>query len=89
MSVGSGEIRVLFFSVLREIVGADEIVRPWPPLEAESTVASLLEDLFEAFPGLEKWRERLLVAVDLEFATPDQPVHPGQEVALMPPVQGG
>ena len=80
---------MLFFSALREIVGAEEITWPWPPTHGAAIVATLLTGLFARFPGLIKWRAQLLVAVDLEFATPEQPVRPGQEVALMPPVQGG
>jgi molybdopterin synthase sulfur carrier subunit len=83
------QIRVLFFSLLREIVGADELAWPWPPESSPATVRTLLDSLFSRFPGLEAWRDRLLVAVDLEYATPSQPIRPGQEVALMPPVQGG
>jgi molybdopterin converting factor small subunit len=52
-------------------------------------VASLLAELYERWPALSSWDGRLLMAVDLEYATRETQLIPGQEVALMPPVQGG
>ena len=81
-------MRILFFSVLKDVTGVAEL--DWEINADESlTVASLLGKLRERFPGLSEWQDRLLVAVDLVYAKPDQPICAGQEVALMPPVQGG
>ena len=38
---------------------------------------------------MEVWDERLLLAVNAEFANRDSVLREGDEVALMPPVQGG
>lgn len=81
------KLRVLFFASLREITGAGELEWPWPA-EGDS-VAALLEQLFERFPRLRDWETRLLVAADCEYAGRDTQLLPGQEVAVMPPVQGG
>lgn len=82
--------QVLVFSVLREVLGGQETLEvPSGALPAEPTVADLLAHLEERFPALREWRGRLLVAVNLEFATPATPLPPGAEIALMPPVQGG
>jgi len=78
-------VEVLFFSVLRDITGTDRL--DW---EAEvSTIGELVASLTEGFPGLEGWRGRLLLAVNGEYADPATPLSAGDEVALMPPVQGG
>ncbi len=86
MSQQESTIRLLFFSLLRDATGAAELT--WP-LPAPVTVGTLLSSLYAAHPALEKWDAQLLVAVDLEFASRTDVVRPGQEVALMPPVQGG
>ncbi len=77
---------VLFFSVLRDLVGSDRI-------EAELPEGALLGDLVAAmaadFPALADWDGRLLLAVNGEYAGRDLPLAEGDEIALMPPVQGG
>ena len=83
-------IRLLFFSSLRDLAGVEEIDWPWPPVGGgEATVAGLLEEVWARWPALRDWETRLLVAVDLAYADRSTVVRAGQEVALMPPVQGG
>jgi molybdopterin converting factor small subunit len=87
----SAPIRVLFFSVVREAVGGLESVALTPGIDLPESpsLKDVLSRLEEKFPRLVAWRDRLLLAVDFEFASRDQRLKPGQEVALMPPVQGG
>lgn len=79
-------VRVLFFSVLRDVTGTAE-------LEVEvsegARVADVLEGLFERWPRLRDWEASLLLAVDHDYCGRDQVLHEGAELALMPPVQGG
>jgi molybdopterin converting factor small subunit len=83
-------VRLLFFSTLRDLAGAEEMDWPWPPCSGGAqTVATLLAEVYDRWPALAAWDPRLLVAVDLAYATRETPLRPGQEVALMPPVQGG
>lgn len=83
-------LRLLFFSSLRDLSGAEEIEWPWPPLSGSApTVATLLAEVYDRWPALAAWDARVLVAVDLAYAARDTLIQPGQEVALMPPVQGG
>ncbi len=83
-------LRLLFFSTLRDLTGMEHIDWPWPPEPGRApTVATLLTELYARWPALAAWDTRILVAVDLAFAGRDTPLRPGQEVALMPPVQGG
>jgi molybdopterin converting factor small subunit len=81
-------LRILFFSVLRDIVGAAEISFDLPEGEG-SDVAAMLAALYSRWPGLEEWDERIRVAVDLDYVDRSHPVSEGQEIAVMPPVQGG
>jgi molybdopterin converting factor small subunit len=78
---------VLFFSVLRDIAG-DERIRC--VVEGDPVIlVDLMERLFEDFPQLRDWEDRLLVAVNCEYAKRDTALKEGDEIALMPPVQGG
>jgi len=80
----------LFFSSLRDTVGAEALDWPWPPRSGGTpTVATLLGEVYDRWPALAAWDAQLLVAVDLTYATRETALLPGQEVALMPPVQGG
>lgn len=78
---------VLFFSVLRDITGTDQIDLDLP--EQACTVAGVLSQLFERWPALREWDRSLLVAVNQHYAKRDAIVDDGAEVAIMPPVQGG
>lgn len=79
-------VRVLFFSSLRAIVGLDSIDCS---VAEGATVAELIASLQEQWPALKDWDEQLLLAVDLAYTSRSHVLRDGQEVALMPPVQGG
>jgi molybdopterin converting factor small subunit len=55
------KLRVLFFSVLRDITGSDEIVLELP---AGSTMADLLAQIESRWPKLRDWQNSLLLALD-------------------------
>lgn len=80
------KVRVLFFSVLKDLTGADEVTQELAP---NATVADLLAAAFTRWPGLQAWDTSLLVAVDQTYARRNTPLHDGAEIAIMPPVQGG
>lgn len=82
------KLRILFFSVLRDIVGADEVSFDLPAGQGDD-VAAMLAALYSQWPGLEEWDKRIRVAVDLDYVERSHPVAEGQEIAVMPPVQGG
>ena len=82
-------VKVLFFSVLRDLVGAEHL-----PLSLEAgggrvVLREILARLYNDYPALQSWDSSLLLAVNAEFATRESLVHDGDEIALMPPVQGG
>ena len=79
-------LRVQFFSQLREIVGASELTLDLP---ADATVAGLLAQLYHSHPALEKWDRNLLIGAGVEFVGRDYVIQPDDQIAIMPPVQGG
>jgi len=79
-------VRLLFFSVLRDITGVEEIA--WK-VHSPATVGDLLTALYARWPALKEWDASLLVAVDQVYVKRAEPVPANAEVAIMPPVQGG
>lgn len=82
------KIRVLFFSILRDLVGANEL-EELLPAGREWRVEDLLERLYAEHEGLRDWDGKILVALDMEYVDRHQVLSDGQEIAIMPPVQGG
>jgi len=80
------KLRVLFFSVLKDITGAETV-----PVEVPTgtTIAQLLEILFSRWPALKDWEPSLLIAQNQTYTTRSEPVVDDAEIAIMPPVQGG
>ena len=83
------QVTVLFFSVLRDLAGTDQLSFELGGPGDGPALSDLLTVLYTAHPALERWDSRLLLAVNAEFATRGTPLKDGDEVALMPPVQGG
>ena len=80
-------LRVLFFSVLQDAANGEKEC-DWV-CDPNMTVEVLLEQLYGRWPELRKWDAQIRVAVDLEYVERARMLRPGQEVAVMPPVQGG
>lgn len=53
------------------------------------TVKQLLKAVSQQFPSLQPCLETVLVAVNNEYAFPNQPLEAGDDIALFPPVSGG
>ncbi|MBA3544567.1 MAG: MoaD/ThiS family protein [Chthoniobacterales bacterium] len=79
-------ITAQFFSQLKEIVGAAEREVDLPD---GATVADLLAQLYRAHPALERWDRNLLVGAGVEFVGRDYLLQADEQIAIMPPVQGG
>jgi len=80
-------IKILFFSVLQDVVGCEELEFEVP--ETVNDVGGLLDALYQRWPSLRGWRQKIRVAVDLDYVGLDHPLEEGHEIAVMPPVQGG
>jgi molybdopterin synthase catalytic subunit len=80
------KITVQFFSFFRQLTGQTEMPVELP---APATVADLLAALYRQHPRLQEAEKTTLIAVGVEFAKPQDSLHEGDVVALMPPLQGG
>lgn len=80
------EIEVRLFATLKERAGQQRIR---VELDEPARVTHLLAALSIQVPALASALDTTLVAVNREFAFPENLLHPGDEVALFPPVSGG
>lgn len=86
----SAPVKMLYFAWLKQKTGCTE-EEVLPPAEV-ATVAELLnwlEGRGNGFAEALADRAAIRVAVNQEYARPGDPVKPGDEVALFPPVTGG
>jgi molybdopterin converting factor subunit 1 len=79
-------IRVLFFGVLRDIVGLREDELDVP---AGGRLESVFEHYAARFPGLKGMAASVVLALNQEFSAPSAALHENDEVAFLPPVSGG
>lgn len=78
-------ITVKFFALGRELAGRSEMALELP--EA-ATVQTLIEQLNSTYPRFAQLKS-YVVAINLEYANLNDPLHEGDEVAIIPPVSGG
>ncbi|MBS1253590.1 MAG: Molybdopterin synthase sulfur carrier subunit [Anaerolineales bacterium] len=78
------DIKVRLFAMYREAAGASEL--SWE-LAEDATLEDLWRGLREAYPELPEVKPA--VAVNMEIAALETPLHAGDEVAFLPPVSGG
>ena len=78
-------VTVLLFATYADAVGRPEIDLDLP---AGSTVADALRQVAR-LPGADRVPPAPLVAVNERYASLDQSLAPGDELALIPPVAGG
>lgn len=80
------KVRVQFFSRLKDLAGTAEADCDLPD---GSTVADLLVHLYQRSSALRDWDSSILVGAGVEFVERDYVLQPNDEIAIMPPVQGG
>jgi len=79
-------VKVLFFGMLKDIAGRSNEVVDVPD---GATVGDVFEHFADSFPRLKEYQKSILMARNQEFARPEEPVAPEDEIAFMPPVSGG
>ncbi|MBN2555898.1 MAG: molybdopterin converting factor subunit 1 [Anaerolineales bacterium] len=80
------KVKVLYFASLRGKAGIKEEAAT---LSQGSSVAVLLDQLAGQRPEIAAHMNTVLVAINQEFAYPEDLLSDGDEVALFPPVSGG
>lgn len=80
------KIEVLYFAYCRDMMGRE---REFLQLRADARVSDVLAHCVSMQPAMANLARNLLVAVNQEYARPDQRLAEGDEVAIFPPVSGG
>jgi molybdopterin converting factor small subunit len=79
-------MKVRFFAQLRDLIGCDTLD---VDLANGAAVSDLLEEIYKRFPAVRSYDKSILVAAGLEFVDRNYNPRPGDDISLMPPVQGG
>jgi molybdopterin synthase sulfur carrier subunit len=79
-------VRVQFYAQLRDLVGASELNVDLPD---RSSVGDLLAKVYERIPALRLRDKSILIGAGVEFVDRDYKLKSGDEISIMPPVQGG
>ncbi len=79
-------VRVQFYAQLRDLVGVPEKDVDLP---LGSTVRDLIEKIYSQTPALRAHEKTILIGAGVEFVDRNYQMHDGEEIAIMPPVQGG
>lgn len=80
------KVRVQFYAQLRELIRIHELELELPQ---GATVRDLLEQIYAQKPALRAHDKSILVGAGLEFVDRKYELKSGEEIAIMPPVQGG
>ena len=80
------KVRVQFFAQLRDLAAASDLI---VDLAKGASVADLLEKIYAKVPALRSRDKSILVGAGLEFVDRNYKLTPGEEISIMPPVQGG
>jgi molybdopterin converting factor small subunit len=80
------KVRAQFYAQLRELVGNHELEVELPQ---GATVRELLENIYARKPALRAHDKSILVGAGVEFVDRNYKIKPREEIAIMPPVQGG
>ena len=79
-------VTVKLFAVYQEAFDVSELVLDFPD---GIPVQAVCDRLIAEHPKLSKWREITRFGVNLQFVEPDTILQNGDEVVLIPPVNGG
>lgn len=79
-------VKVLLFAQMRAAAGVPDITLEVPE---GASLGMALELFYSRHPDLAPHAPSCMTAVGLDYASPDRLLREGDEVALIPPVQGG
>jgi molybdopterin synthase sulfur carrier subunit len=80
----ASEIRILLFAGLRERAGWAE--RHWP---VDCTGGITPRQIWLTLQLPDELTQEIRIAINQQFADPDTPLQPGDELAFLPPISGG
>ncbi|MBD2441722.1 MoaD/ThiS family protein [Dolichospermum sp. FACHB-1091] len=79
-------VTVKLFAAYQEACGVSELILDFPN---GTTVRSLCDRFINTYPELSHWSELTRFGVNLQFVEADTILQNGDEVVLIPPVNGG
>lgn len=79
-------VQALFFAAYRDLLGTGSLSVDLPPGATVADLVSMLRSRGAPFSALPA---EPAVAVNRAYALPSETLHPGDEVAFIPPVAGG
>ena len=80
------KIHVQFYAQLRDLIGTRELE---VELAEGATVRDLLEKIYTQQPVLRAHDKSILIGAGVEFVDRNYKLKSGDEISIMPPVQGG
>jgi molybdopterin converting factor small subunit len=80
------KVHVQFYAQLHDVIGIRELD---VDLAEGATVRELLDQIYAKQPALRLHDKSILIGAGLEFVDRNHKLKPGEEIAIMPPVQGG
>ena len=80
------KVRAQFYAQLRDLVGSREMD---VDLAEGATVGDLLEQIYAQQPKLRPHDKSILIGAGVEFVDRNYKLEAGDEISIMPPVQGG
>lgn len=82
-------LKVKSFSILREIIGKEQMTLLLPRKDEATTVADLRVRLLELYPAISAQRIVMAIAVNAKIANDKSILNNFDEIALLPPISGG
>jgi molybdopterin converting factor subunit 1 len=79
-------LNVLFFGRIKDVIGHSQESIEIPP---DSRIEDLFAQCVARYPALAAHRQSVAVSRNREFTAWTTPLHPGDEIAFLPPVSGG
>ncbi|TMP94513.1 MAG: MoaD/ThiS family protein [Verrucomicrobia bacterium] len=79
-------VRVQLYAQLRDLAGVSELS---VDVSDNATVGQLLTKIYEKVPTFRSRDKSILVGAGVEFVDRNYELKPGDEISIMPPVQGG
>ena len=80
------KVPVRLYAQLRDLSGKEELELDLPE---GRTAAELLEELYRQLPVLRSHDRGILLGAGVEFVDRTYRIRAGEEISIMPPVQGG
>jgi MoaE-MoaD fusion protein len=80
------KVRVQFYAQLRDLLGMRQLD---VDVADGATVRDLLGQIYAQRPTLRPHDKSILIGAGVEFVDRNYRLSPGEEISIMPPVQGG